>query len=114
MIINIPLQIDDATIQGQISKDYEKKVKEIIAVRIEEMLADDYRGGYWNESKASRAKGGLALMVRANINEFLNSNRDVIVEAASKELVEKLWRTKRVKEAVANVIEKENEDEHDK
>ena len=43
MIINIPLQIDDATIQGQISKDYEKKIKDIIAVRIEEMLADEYR-----------------------------------------------------------------------
>lgn len=110
MIINIPLQIDDATIQGQISKDYEKKVKDIIAVRIEEILAENYRG-YWNESKESKAKSGLALMVRASINEFLNSNRDVIVEAAAKELVEKLWRTKRVKEAVANVIERENGDE---
>lgn len=29
MIINIPLQIDDAAIQGQISKDYEKKIKDI-------------------------------------------------------------------------------------
>ena len=29
MIINIPLQIDDATIQGQISKDDEKKIKDI-------------------------------------------------------------------------------------
>ena len=110
MIINIPLQIDDATIQGQISKDYEKKVKDIIAVRIEEILAEQYRG-YWNEPKASKAKNGLALMVQANINEFLNSNRDVIVEAASKELVEKLYRTKRVKEAVANVLEKENGDD---
>ena len=111
MIINIPLQIDDATIQGQISKDYENKVKEIIAVRIEEILAEQYRGGYWGESKSSKAKKGLALLVTAHIKEFLDSNRDVIVEAASKELVEKLWRTKRVKEAVANVIEKESEDE---
>ena len=114
MIINIPLQIDDATIQGQISKDYEKKVKDIIAARIEEILAEQYRGGYWAESQASKAKNGLALMVRANINAFLNSNRDVIVEAASKELVEKLWRTKRVKEAMANVIERENGDERGK
>lgn len=111
MIINIPLQIDDATIQGQISKDYEKKVKDIIAVRIEETLAEQYRGGYWGESQSSKAKKGLALMIEANINEFLNNNRDVIVEAASKELAEKLYRTKRVKEAVANVIEKESEDE---
>lgn len=114
MIINVPLQIDDATIQGQISKDYENKVKEIIAVRIEEILAEQYRGGYWNESKASKAKKGLAQLVEASIEEFLNSNRDVIVEAAAKELSERLWRTKRVKEAVANVIEKESEDEHDK
>lgn len=105
MIINIPLQIDDAIIQGQISKDYEKKVKDIIAVRIEETLAEQYRGGYWGESRASKANKSLALMVEANINEFLNNNRDVIVKAATKELVEKLWRTKRVKEAVANVIE---------
>lgn len=111
MIINIPLQIDDATIQGQISKDYEKKVKDIIAVRIEEMLADQYRGGYWGESQTSKAKNGLALLVKAKIEEFLNSNRDVIVEAASKELVEKLYRTRRVKEAVANVLEKENGDD---
>ena len=111
MIINIPLQIDDATIQGQISKDYEKKIKDIIAVRIEEMLADEYRGGYWGESKTSKAKKGLALLVEANIEEFLNSNRDVIVETASKELSEKLLRTKKVKDAVANVIEKESEDE---
>lgn len=111
MIINIPLQIDDATIQGQISKDYENKVKDIIAVRIEEILADDYRGGYWGESKTSKAKKGLAQLVEANIKEFLNSNRDVIVEAATKELSEKLCRTKKVKEAVANVIERENGDE---
>lgn len=110
MIINIPLQIDDATIQGQISKDYEKKVKDIIAVRIEEMLADEYRG-YWGESQTSKAKKGLALLVTAHIKEFLDSNRDVIVEAASKELAEKLYRTKRVKEAVANVLEKENGDD---
>lgn len=114
MIINIPLQIDDATIQGQISKDYENKVKDIIAVRIEEILAEEYRGGYWGESKTSKAKKGLAVLIKDNINEFLNSNRDVIVEAASKELAEKLWKTKRVKEAVANVIEKEDEDEPDK
>ena len=72
MIINIPLQIDDATIQGQISKDYENKVKEIIAVRIEEILAEQCRGGYWNESKASKAKKGLAQLVKASIEEFLN------------------------------------------
>ena len=110
MIINIPLQLDEATIEGQISKDYEKKVKDIIAKRIEEVLAEKYRG-YWNEPQASKAKNGLALMVQNNVNEFLNSNRDVIVEAASKKLVEKLYRTKRVKEAVANVLEKENGDD---
>lgn len=113
MIINIPLQIDDATIQGQISKDYEKKVKDIIAVRIEEMLADECRGGYWGESKTSKAKKGLAMLVTANIEEFLNSNRDVIVEAAAKELSERLFRTKKVKEAVANLIERENGNEVD-
>lgn len=106
MIINIPLQLDEATIEGQISKDYEKKVKDIIAKRIDEVLAEKYRG-YWNEPQASKAKNGLALMVQDNVNEFLNSNRDVIVEAASKELAEKLYRTKRVKEAVANVLEKD-------
>ena len=110
MIINIPLQLDEATIEGQISKDYEKKVKDIIAVRIEEMLADEYRGGYWGESKTSKAKKGLALLVESNIEEFLNSNRDVIVEAASKELSEKLCRTKKMKDALANVIEKESEE----
>lgn len=110
MIINVPLQIDDATIQGQISKDYEKKVKDIIAVRIEEILAEQCHGGYWGESQSSKAKKGLALLVTVHIKEFLDSNRDVIVEAASKELSERLWRTKRVKEAVANVIEKESED----
>lgn len=113
MIINIPLQLDEATLEGQISKEYEKKVKDIIATRIEELLAENYRG-YWNESQSSKAKNGLALLVRASIDEFLNSNRDVIVEAASKELSEKLWRTKRVKEAVANVIERENGDERGK
>lgn len=110
MIINIPLQIDDATIQGQISKDYENKVKDIIAVRIEEILAEEYRGGYWGESKTSKAKKGLAVLVTDNIRGFLDSNCDVIVEAAAKELSERLFRTKKVKEAVANVIEKEDED----
>lgn len=111
MIINVPLQIDDATIQEQISKDYEKKVKNIIAERTEEILAEQYRGGYWGESQSSKSKKGLALLVAAHIKEFLDNNRDVIVEAAAKELSERLFRTKKVKEAVANVIEKENEDE---
>ena len=103
MIINIPLQIDDAIIQGQISKDYENKVKEIIAVRIEEILAEQYRGGYWGETKASKAKKGLAQLVEARNNEFLNSNRDVIVQSASKELSEKLCRTMKVKEMIARM-----------
>jgi len=110
MIINIPLQLDEAIIEKQISKDYEKKITDIIATRIEEILAENYRG-YWNESQKSKAKSGLSLLVRASIDEFLNSNRDVIIEAASKELAEKLWRTKRVKEAVENVIERGNDDE---
>jgi len=102
MIINIPLQLDEAIIEKQISKDYEKKVTDVIATRIEEILAENYRG-YWAESQKSRAKNGLSLLVRASIDEFLNSNRDVIIEAASKELAEKLWRTKKAKEIVARM-----------
>lgn len=102
MIINIPLQLDEAILEGQIGKEYEKKVTNIIASRIEELLAENYRG-YWSEPQASRAKNGLSLMVRGSIDKFLNSNRDVIVEAASKELAEKLWRTKKAKEIVARM-----------
>lgn len=104
MIINIPLQIDDAAFEGKLTAEYETKVINHIEERIDSVLKDhDQRS--WGYSRTAR--GGLDNLISYEINEritdFLNENREEIIAAAAKDLGNRLMRSKRGKEILEEV-----------
>ncbi len=99
MIINIPLQIDDAAIEGKLVEDYKTKVLERVEERIDKALKE-HDDNYWGYRKT--AQSGLDNLISNEISnritEFLNENRDKIIETAAEDLGKRLSRSKRGKE----------------
>ena len=102
MILNIPLQIDEANIEQMVKKEYDNKVIEAVVNRLEEGLAKNQVG--W--SRAERASNGLVYLMEREADGFLEKYHDKIIDVAADRLVERLWRTKAVKEMVNGVKEK--------
>lgn len=104
MLVNIPLQIDDATFEGKLTAEYEAKVINHIEERIDSILKDHDRAS-WGHSRSAR--NGLDNLISYEIDEritdFLNENRDAIIEAAAKDLGNRLARSKRGKEILEEV-----------
>ena len=104
MILNIPLQIDEANIEQMVKKEYDNKVIEAVVNRLEEGLAKNQVG--W--SRAEKASNGLVYLMERTADDFLEKYRDKIIDVTADRLVERLRRTKAVKEMVNGVKEKED------
>lgn len=102
MIVNIPLQIDEAAIEGKLKNEYEKKVVDEIEKRIQEALSDRY--GLIYDDSASSARANMRDMIRNQVDKWLYNNRDEILDEAAKRLYERAVRTKKIRE-VKNKIE---------
>lgn len=101
MIINIPLQIDEANIEKMINKEYNNKVVEAIIEQLKEALANRAMG----YSREDKARNGLIGLVEREADGFLEKYREEVIDKATNRLVEKLYRTKQVKEMVGKVLE---------
>lgn len=97
MMINIPLQIDDAAIEGKLTKDYESKVLESVNDRIDKVFMD--HDDSWGTRRS--ANTGLEKMIDNRmydrIDSFLDTNKDRIIEEGAKALADRLARTKKGK-----------------
>lgn len=102
MIVNIPLQIDEAAIEGKLKIEYEKKVVDEIEKRIQEALSDRY--GLIYDDSSSSARANMRDMIRNQVDKWLYNNRDEILDEAAKRLYERAVRTKKIRE-VKNKIE---------
>lgn len=95
MIINIPLQIDEAKMEEVLQKDYEDKVVNEIIKYIKAVLVKSapysYRG---TEDKVS---DGLRVLIESRIDEFLNDHEQEILYGAADILATKLARSKKGK-----------------
>lgn len=102
MLINIPLQIDDAAFEGKLKEEYESQVLERIEQRLDRVLIE-----HDNSWGGRSAKDGLDRLIsyeiENKISDFLNENRDAIIEAAAKDLGNRLARSKRGKEILEEV-----------
>ena len=94
MIVNIPLNIDETAFEGQMSKDIENKVVRWLSDEIKNTLK---RKAYGTEMD------GLKEFVIDVVEKKIDSFRDEIIEAASKELANKLARSKKGKEILGNL-----------
>lgn len=92
MIINIPLAIDEATIEGQLKIDYEKKVIEEVEKRIQKTLQGRYG---WGD-----ADDGMREIINRRVDVYIDNHRDEVLDEVAKRIYERSVRTKKVKEAV--------------
>ena len=94
MIINIPLQIDEATFEQKVRDDYAKSVRELLLAKVEQVL-EEHDNRYYMSRKDSKI--GLEKMMTDELDIFLENNRDEIIEIAAGKLAERLARTKKAK-----------------
>lgn len=94
MIINVPLQIDEAVFEQKVNDDYMNKVEQLLLKEVEQVLKNHDTRYY---GSARDPKLGLSNIIYFRIDEFLENHKDEIIEAASDKLSERLARTKKAK-----------------
>ena len=103
-IVQIAFDFDDERVRQTIENTVKKEVIDGIQTDITKALLHNFgsRNGCWNRSK----ENALVDLMRERTDEFLKENKDVILEAAAKNLSERLARSKKGKELLEG-LEKE-------
>ena len=99
MIINIPIQVDEAKMEEVIKRDYEQRVIKLIAEHITTALTNKSSRYYGN----NRESDGMTNLINERIDLFIDVHKDEIIEIAGSRLADKLARTKAAKELVENL-----------
>lgn len=99
-IVQIAFDFDDERVRQTIENTVKKEVIDGIQADITKTLLRNF--GSWNCSKES----ALVDLMRERTDDFLKENKDVILEAAAKNLSERLARSKKGKELLEG-LEKE-------
>lgn len=103
-IVQIAFDFDDERVRQTIENTVKKEVIDGIQTDITEALLHNFGSwnGAWNRSK----ENALVDLMRERTDDFLKENKDVILEAAAKNLSERLARSKKGKELLEG-LEKE-------
>lgn len=103
-IVQIAFDFDDVRVRQTIENTVKKEVIDGIQRDITEALLHNFGSwdGRWNRSK----ENALVDLMRERTDDFLKENKDVILEAAAKNLSERLARSKKGKELLEG-LEKE-------
>jgi len=100
MIINIPLQIDEATFEQKVRDDYSENVKQLLLAKVDQVLKE-YDNRYYTQSKSW--KNGLEYIITQNIAIFIDDHKDEIIEMAADKLADRLARTKKAKAILEDI-----------
>ncbi len=98
MIVNIPLQIDEAKMEEVLAKDYEGRVLKEITSYIKTTLASHAEKYY-----GDREKDGMRVLIEGRIDVFIKQHKDEIIDKAAVYLAKKLAASKRGKELLGEV-----------
>lgn len=94
MIINIPIQIDEATFEQKVRDDYAESVKQLLLAKVDQVLKERDNRYYRSERDP---KVGLESMIYESLDIYMNECKDEIIEMAAHKLAERLARTKKAK-----------------
>lgn len=94
--IQLNIQFDDEGLKRRITENAERKVIENIT---NEVAAELFGVDYYGRQK----KEYVAEWVHEKVGVFLTENRDEIIRQASKELADRLFRSKTVREAAGDI-----------
>ena len=104
-VFSIPVTI--GVNEEEIAKEIRKNVED----RVVEKITKEIKGVIYKELYGSRETNEpLCRMIHSHISEILEENESVIVQEAAKALADKMIKTKAVKEAIKETIEKVKED----
>lgn len=97
-IIQFGINIDDDAIRRTIETNIQRKVEEAILQDVKESITSSNNYSTW------AYKGRIESLVSEATIKFLEDHKIEIVEETSKKLVERLVKTKAVKEMVSSTI----------
>ena len=99
-ILNISLDMDTERIQKIVEDQAARQIIQDIRGEVEKTLFE-HRWGYETDSGQ---RTGLRDFLVQRFNEFLTENKEDIIEAAAKQLCEKLYRSKAFTERVDGIV----------
>ena len=99
MVINIPIQVDEAIMEEVVQRDYEQRVIKLIAEHIKTALTKQSTS-YYAYDKVS---DGMTNLIYERIDLFIGEHKDEIIEIAGSRLAERLARTKAAKSLIKNL-----------
>ena len=99
MVINIPIQIDEAKMEEVIQRDYEQRVIKLIAEHITTALTKQSTSYYVYD----KASDGMTNLIYERIDLFIGAHKDEIIEIAGSRLAERLARTKAAKSLIKDL-----------
>lgn len=103
-IVNVAFDFDDQKVASSIEEQVEKDVVNNITEEVKKIIYEK-RWGMYGKPYDENDPSPLKRMVNSIISEVVEENKDVIIDGAIKLLADKLSKTKRVREAVGELIE---------
>lgn len=102
--VPVTIGINEEEIAKEIRKNVEDRVVEKITKEIKEVI---YKKELYGNRETNEP---LCRMIHSHISEILEKNESVIVQETAKALADKMIKTKAVKEAIKETVEKVKED----
>ena len=103
-IINVAFDFDDKKVAETIEAQAFQQVTDNITKEVKGIMYEK-RWGYGRDIVDESNPAPLRRMVESNIQDFINDNKQQIIEMAAEKLADSLRRSKVVKETVAKIIE---------
>jgi len=100
-IFNIAIDFDDERIRHGIEEAARKSIIDKIRRDVEGAL---YSHSYYDTDMSETHRIGITPYLSEQIGKFLEANRDAIIKSTSKELADKIARSKRGKEILDNLV----------
>lgn len=105
-ILNISFDFDTQNVKRIVEEQAARQIIGDLKDDIEKTLF--YHGGWRSDQTNPDKRSGPQEFILEKFDAFLRENKDEIIEAAVKEAVKKLVRTKAVQERVAAIVKEED------
>lgn len=91
-LVQFTISIDDNHIAQMVEQKAAKAMEDEVLKICKKYIYEE-RNNYWEQDK-------LGEPIKKEIRDFLDANKDAIIDETSKKLAEKMMRTKAIKEAL--------------
>lgn len=100
-IVNFGISFDDETLAKRIEENAYKDIISELKFGLESKIYEKLRKSYYNDP--------LMDIVKEQVNEVIETKKEEIIERAVAQVADKIYRSKRVKEAIGELLLKEVE-----